>query len=114
MCLGPLETQGSEFPFFLFCLSFVCVHGEDSLGLYMEDLRSVEREGPSPSEACQIRRGGKKKRNKPLLGLIRTSKNTEHFVVYACLCLCVHVLIKQRSSVGLCGFKLFSSSQFVL
>lgn len=56
MCLGPLEAQGSECVFFLFCLSFVCVHGEDSLGLYMEDLRSVEREGPSPSEACQIRR----------------------------------------------------------
>lgn len=24
----------------------------------MEDLRSAEREGPSPSEACQIRKGG--------------------------------------------------------
>lgn len=44
----------------LLCLSFVCVHGEDSLGLCMKDLRSMEREGPSPSEACQIRRGEKK------------------------------------------------------
>lgn len=45
----------------------------------MEDLRSAEREGPSPSEACQIRR----EKIKPLLlGLIRTSTNT----VFCCVC----------------------------
>lgn len=65
----------------------------------MEDLRSAEREGPSPSEACQIRR---EKIKLLLLGLIRTSTNTEHFVVCACRCLCMHVLIKQRSSAGRC------------
>lgn len=75
----------------------------------MEDLRSAEREGPNPSEACQIKREREKKIKTLLLGLIRTSTNTEHFVVYVCVCLGVHVLIKQRSSVGLCGFKLFSS-----
>lgn len=38
-----------------FVLSFVCVLGEDSLASCMQDLRSAEREGPSTSEACQIR-----------------------------------------------------------
>lgn len=86
----------------LFCLSFVCVHGEDSLGLCMEDLRSAEREGPSPIEACQIRKRGEKKIKPLLLGLIRTSTNS--ILLCMCVCFCVHVLIKQRSSVGLCGF----------
>lgn len=57
----------------------------------------------------KLREREKKKIKTLLLGLIRTSTNTEHFVVYVCVCLGVHVLIKQRSSVGLCGFKLFSS-----
>lgn len=71
----------------------------------MEDLRSAEREGPSPSEACQIRR---EKSNRCYWDSLEPQQ-TQHFVVYVCVCLCVRVLIKQRSSVGLCGFQLFSS-----
>lgn len=73
----------------------------------MEDLRSAKREGPSPSEACQIRRGReKKKKFKPLLlGLIRTSTNTRAF---CCVCvrlpLCAHTNKTEGAASGLCGF----------
>lgn len=78
----------------------------------MEDLRSAEREGPSPIEACQIRKRGKKKIKPLLLGLIRTSTNS--ILLCMCVCFCVHVLIKQRGSVGLCGafFSCFHHSLF--
>ena len=72
----------------------------------MEDLRSAKREGPSPSEACQIRRGREKKNSKPLLlGLIRTSTNTRAF---CCVCvrlpLCARTNKTGGAASGLCGF----------
>lgn len=70
----------------------------------MEDLRSAEQEGPSPSEACQIR--GKKSNH-----CYWDSLEPQQTQCLLCMCASasVCVLIKQRRSVGLCGFKLFSS-----
>lgn len=74
----------------------------------MEDLRSAEREGPSPSEACQIRR--EKKKIKPLLlGLIRTSTNTAFCCVCVRLPLCARTNKTEEQRRVVCGFKLFSS-----
>lgn len=77
----------------------------------MEDLRSAKREGPSPSEACQIRRGREKKiQNRCYWDSLEPQQTQERFVVYVCVCLCVRVLIKQGvQRRGCVVFKLFSS-----
>lgn len=78
----------------------------------MEDLRSAKREGPSPSEACQIRRGREKKKNsnRCYWDSLEPQQTQERFVVYVCVCLCVRILIKQRElRRGCVVFKLFSS-----
>lgn len=56
----------------------------------MEDLRSAEQEGPSPSEACQIRREKEGGKTNHCYWDSLEPQQTQQFVVYthACVCVC--------------------------